>query len=555
MYAGKRANRENTGADTLSDGFVKSMGAKLNSKKKGNKVVTSKQKKPITIKISYLSELSKKGFESCGTGIYKDAKHHLWTVERSADGYTLSRNADEDGTADSSETKKEGSEEKEADLTSLMQEYDEWVEEGGYPVGGSASSILNQFRKEKNLSNEQFEQMHKELKFGRRDLKQADQKQGLIQAIIDAMFEIDKTDDEELAHQAIKIFWEFGVSSVAPDLVDELMGELEELNSASLEELLTKLETLTKKKGSKTAFDLDSKPSVEELEEAESNERQTQIGEPYEEKDVTEFYDEAEDREVMEGPQTKPYKLEENETPAEKKISAIIKVFTSSGKVKGYKIAFVATDDTYIDKGRLGGYILLNDKTKLPGYFEYNEETGLGWDFENNEQVTAVLDQLYDANDNFSFGIASYILKNTDRGGSTKISYSISDVLRLDSLKKFAISKTRKKLRGTSVIDADADADADELDEVGKWWDMTSDDEHSEILQSIGYGKEIISKYNSLTWEDQLWDVKERLEDYYDKRVRVRTRSENENENENENEKAKAKTKVSRPTTISSKPF
>lgn len=92
------STRNPKGIDTLSDSFV----SNLAKKKALAPQITSPNKKVKTIKVSNLSELSAIGFVSQGTGIYKDAKHHLWNVERTADGYSLVRNAEEDS-ADSEE--------------------------------------------------------------------------------------------------------------------------------------------------------------------------------------------------------------------------------------------------------------------------------------------------------------------------------------------------------------------------------------------------------------------------------------------------------------------
>ncbi len=80
------------GIDNLSDSFVSNLG-----KKKALKpLVTSPNKKVKTIKVSNLNELGGMGFKSHGTGVYKDAQHHLWNVERTSEGYSLVRNAEED---------------------------------------------------------------------------------------------------------------------------------------------------------------------------------------------------------------------------------------------------------------------------------------------------------------------------------------------------------------------------------------------------------------------------------------------------------------------------
>ena len=47
-------------------------------------------------RIASKDELVKLGFVSQGTGIYKDAAHHLWNLSREGEGYTISRVAEEE---------------------------------------------------------------------------------------------------------------------------------------------------------------------------------------------------------------------------------------------------------------------------------------------------------------------------------------------------------------------------------------------------------------------------------------------------------------------------
>lgn len=66
-------------------------------------------------------------------------------------------------------------------------------------------------------------------------------------------------------------------------------------------------------------------------------------------------------------------------------------------KGKKIKISFVATDDVYVEDGRLGGYLQVGDK-KYPGFFEYTEKSGIGWHLEGDGQkvIVALNDSLMD---------------------------------------------------------------------------------------------------------------------------------------------------------------
>lgn len=79
------------GIDNFTDKFVSSL-----EKKKATPRITSPNKKVKTIRVCSLSDLPAIGFTSMGTGVAKDAKHHLWQVDKTADGYSLVRNAEED---------------------------------------------------------------------------------------------------------------------------------------------------------------------------------------------------------------------------------------------------------------------------------------------------------------------------------------------------------------------------------------------------------------------------------------------------------------------------
>src|ERR1700693_2405862 len=85
------------GIHNLSDKFLSSLIK--------TKPVTPKAPKVVAqgMKVNSLSELKSKGFTGMGTGIYRDAQHHLWTIEKSADGYSLLRNAEEDESSEDSE--------------------------------------------------------------------------------------------------------------------------------------------------------------------------------------------------------------------------------------------------------------------------------------------------------------------------------------------------------------------------------------------------------------------------------------------------------------------
>lgn len=48
------------------------------------------------ISVSSKKELTRLGYKSLGTGIYLDAKHHLWTLTREGNGYVIERNAEEE---------------------------------------------------------------------------------------------------------------------------------------------------------------------------------------------------------------------------------------------------------------------------------------------------------------------------------------------------------------------------------------------------------------------------------------------------------------------------
>jgi hypothetical protein len=93
------------GVNTLSDKFVSS----LEKKKALKPLITPPSKKVKTLKVCSLSELPNMGFVSAGTGIQRDAAHHLWNVEKTSDGYSLIRNAEED--SDDSEDHSDDSEE------------------------------------------------------------------------------------------------------------------------------------------------------------------------------------------------------------------------------------------------------------------------------------------------------------------------------------------------------------------------------------------------------------------------------------------------------------
>ncbi len=55
-----------------------------------------KKKVAKVIRVAALSELEGLGYKSVGTGIYKDAAHHLWQVNKGDGGFFLERNAEED---------------------------------------------------------------------------------------------------------------------------------------------------------------------------------------------------------------------------------------------------------------------------------------------------------------------------------------------------------------------------------------------------------------------------------------------------------------------------
>jgi len=52
--------------------------------------------KKTSKRVASKEELLKLGFISQGTGIYKDADHHLWNLSREGDGYSISRVAEEE---------------------------------------------------------------------------------------------------------------------------------------------------------------------------------------------------------------------------------------------------------------------------------------------------------------------------------------------------------------------------------------------------------------------------------------------------------------------------
>ena len=51
---------------------------------------------PNVKRVASKDELQKLGFVSQGTGVYKDATHHLWNLSREGEGYAISRVAEEE---------------------------------------------------------------------------------------------------------------------------------------------------------------------------------------------------------------------------------------------------------------------------------------------------------------------------------------------------------------------------------------------------------------------------------------------------------------------------
>lgn len=78
------------GIDVISDALLKSLDRRSEK---------SFPKKAEVEKISFssLEDIKKKNYKSLGTGLYKDAQHHLWQVEKNGEDYVLMRAMDENG--------------------------------------------------------------------------------------------------------------------------------------------------------------------------------------------------------------------------------------------------------------------------------------------------------------------------------------------------------------------------------------------------------------------------------------------------------------------------
>lgn len=70
--------------------------SKYTSKPAKLKRAAPKKEAAKTVRVAALSELEGMGYRSLGTGIYKDATHHLWQVTKDAEGFQLVRNAEEE---------------------------------------------------------------------------------------------------------------------------------------------------------------------------------------------------------------------------------------------------------------------------------------------------------------------------------------------------------------------------------------------------------------------------------------------------------------------------
>ena len=89
-------------SDTISDEFSSKLINKYAKKeevvqesKTAAKVVDDTHKK-LSKRIANKAELVDLGYTSLGTGLYKDAEHHIWTLKREGEGYSVEREIDEE---------------------------------------------------------------------------------------------------------------------------------------------------------------------------------------------------------------------------------------------------------------------------------------------------------------------------------------------------------------------------------------------------------------------------------------------------------------------------